>query len=124
MDQKKKTTVYSCSGCSNVAQLANRIAVKLHRENIATMSCIAGVGGDVTSLVRQAKQAEQILVLDGCPLACALNCLKRHSIGPDTHIVLTDYDLAKNYQTDFGDQEFNSSYEMILNLLSEETVNT
>ncbi|WP_435924161.1 putative zinc-binding protein [Paenibacillus sp. DYY-L-2] len=38
--------VYSCSGCSSAAQTANRIAIKMDREKIAEMSCIAGVGGD------------------------------------------------------------------------------
>ena len=40
-----KPLVYSCSGCSNVAQLANDIAVWMSREGVAEMSCIAGVGG-------------------------------------------------------------------------------
>ncbi len=43
MEARKKTDlplVYSCSGCSNVAQLANDIAVKLNSDGIAEMSCI------------------------------------------------------------------------------------
>lgn len=39
-----KPLVYSCSGCSNIAQLANDVAIKMDREGIAEMSCIAGVG--------------------------------------------------------------------------------
>ncbi|MBF3198252.1 zinc-binding protein, partial [Pseudomonas aeruginosa] len=39
--------VYACSGCSNVAQLANDLALRLDRARLAEMSCIAGVGGDV-----------------------------------------------------------------------------
>lgn len=45
--------VYSCSGCSNVAQLANRIAVRMDRTGVAEMSCIAGVGGEVPALLRK-----------------------------------------------------------------------
>jgi uncharacterized metal-binding protein len=33
--------VYSCSGCSNIAQLANQVAIELDRDHIAEMSCIA-----------------------------------------------------------------------------------
>ena len=44
--------VYSCSGCSSAAQMANHIAVQLDRRGEAEMSCIAGVGGDVSQLVR------------------------------------------------------------------------
>ncbi|MBS3959615.1 MAG: hypothetical protein KGZ52_09465, partial [Xanthomonadaceae bacterium] len=34
--------VYSCSGCSSAAQLANRLALMLDRDGEAEMSCIAG----------------------------------------------------------------------------------
>ena len=42
--------VYSCSGCSSAAQMANYVAVQLDRRGAAEMSCIAGVGGDVPSM--------------------------------------------------------------------------
>mgnify|MGYP003672946230 CR=1 FL=1 len=47
----KLPLVYSCSGCSNIAQLANQVAVDFDRNNIAEMSCIAGVGGGIKKLV-------------------------------------------------------------------------
>jgi uncharacterized metal-binding protein len=81
--------IYSCSGCSNVAQLANRVAVDLDREGVAEMSCIAGVGGDVESLVKVARSERKIVVLDGCPLECARKCLARHGVIPDAHMVIT-----------------------------------
>jgi len=96
----KKVIVYSCSGCSNVAQLANSVAVKLDRSGIAKMSCIAGVGGDVKSLVKVAEKAEKILALDGCPLQCVAQCLKKHNIEPTAHLVLTEEGLIKNSSED------------------------
>lgn len=96
----KEVIVYSCSGCSNVAQLANSVAVKLDRSGMAKMSCIAGVGGDVRSLVKVAEKAQKILALDGCPLQCAAECLKRHHIEPTVHLVLTDHGLVKNPSAD------------------------
>lgn len=117
MEDKLKTIVYSCSGCSNVAQLANKIAVKLDRDNLATMSCIAGVGGDVSSLVKVARNAEKILVLDGCSLSCALKCLKRHDKEPTTHLILTDFDLSKNMHTDFTEEEFIFNYTKVKKIL-------
>ncbi|MFC3282033.1 putative zinc-binding protein [Litchfieldella rifensis] len=35
--------IYSCSGCSDVAQLANEVALRLDHAGVAEMSCIAGV---------------------------------------------------------------------------------
>ena len=49
----QKPLIYSCSGCSNVAQLANQIAIELDREGLAEMSCIVGVGGNVKSLIKR-----------------------------------------------------------------------
>ncbi len=105
MDQNK-TTVYSCSGCSNVAQLANRIAVHLDRQKLAKMSCIAGVGASVPSLVNVAKNASKIVVIDGCPIECAKKCLNNQNIYNFEHLVLTDLNLKKNSSSDATEDEF------------------
>ena len=52
VDRKSLPLVYSCSGCSSAAQMANYVAVQLDRRGAAEMSCIAGVGGDVPSLLK------------------------------------------------------------------------
>lgn len=46
MNNERRTLplVYSCSGCSSAAQMANYVAVQLDRRGAAEMSCIAGVG--------------------------------------------------------------------------------
>lgn len=54
MIPKEKPLVYSCSGCSGAAQMANHIAVSLDRSDEAEMSCIAGVGGNVKALLKLA----------------------------------------------------------------------
>ena len=81
--------VYSCSGCSSAAQLANHVALRMDRMQLAEMSCIAGVGGDVTSLVRTATSDRPIIALDGCELQCVKNCLKRHGVEPALHYTLS-----------------------------------
>lgn len=101
MTKKDLPLVYSCSGCSNIAQLANQVALELDREEIAEMSCIAGVGGGVKSIVKQAQKASQIIALDGCALHCVKNCLKQHGISPIHHHTLTDYGIKKLKHFDF-----------------------
>ncbi len=87
--------VYSCSGCSNVAQLANDIAVVLDREGHAQMSCIAGVGGNVKGLVKLAKSGRPILAIDGCKIACVKKVLEIHQIKPSWHFELSSLGLKK-----------------------------
>lgn len=97
--------MYSCSGCSNLAQLANHVAVSLDRAGQVEMSCIAGVGGDVGPLVRVARSGRPIVALDGCPLACVRHSLARQGVEPTLHHVLTEWGLTKRQHEDFTDRK-------------------
>lgn len=97
--------VYSCSGCSSAAQLANHVAVRMDRQGVAEMSCIAGVGGDVPQLVRLARSGRPIIALDGCPLVCVKSSLARHGIAPARHYQLHEYGVKKRNHQDFDAQE-------------------
>ena len=102
--------VYSCSGCSSAAQMANHLALKLDREGIAEMSCIAGVGGGVTGLVRTAQSGRRILALDGCVLKCAAACLARAGVAADVHLVLSEHGVRKRKHADFDPVEARRVY--------------
>ena len=94
-DYQDKPLVYACSGCSNVAQLANDLAVVLDREGSAQMSCIAGVGGQVKQLVKVAQSGRPILAVDGCPLNCVKQTLATVDVVPTWHIELTTLGYKK-----------------------------
>jgi uncharacterized metal-binding protein len=100
-DKKNLPLVYSCSGCSSAAQMANHVALQLDRRGVAEMSCIAGVGGDVPSLVKVARSGRPIVVVDGCPLVCARKCLARHGIEPELHLQLGEHGVKKRFHADF-----------------------
>lgn len=93
--------VCACSGCSSDAQLANAVARKLDRVGVARMSCIAGLGGDVPSLVRTAKSGRPIVAIDGCVLACVPSTLARHGIEPTQYLYLPDQGVRKRHHADF-----------------------
>ena len=97
--------IYSCSGCSSAAQTANYIALKLDRDGLAEMSCIAGVGGNVKHLVNVAQSGRPILALDGCKLACALHCLAERGITPDYHMQLNEHGVEKRYHSDLNQEQ-------------------
>jgi uncharacterized metal-binding protein len=112
------TLVYSCSGCSSVAQMANHLALRLDHEGHAEMSCIAGVGGDVPPLVRKLKEAAQtgrpILAIDGCALACVRHSLARHGIVPTAHVQLGEQGVRKTYHADFDAGQAETAYAEVL----------
>ncbi len=116
MEKKNLPLVYSCSGCSSAAQTANTIAIKMDRESIAEMSCIAGVGGDVKPLVKTAKSGRDIIAIDGCPLACCKHILARHNIEAKHHFVLTNFNVPKKQHEDPDLQLTLDTYNEILEL--------
>jgi uncharacterized metal-binding protein len=97
--------VYSCSGCSSAAQLANDVALRLDRKGVAEMSCIAGVGGDVPHLLKTALSGRPIIALDGCPLVCVKSTLARHGIAPGRHYQLQQYGVKKRKHEDFDAEQ-------------------
>lgn len=111
--------VYSCSGCSSAAQLANTLAVRLDREGEAQMSCIAGVGADLPNFVHQATSGQPILALDGCPLACVRGCLKRHGVEPDRYVQLQKHGVKKRYGQDAPEEDVERLYPQIVELARE-----
>ena len=117
-----KPLIYSCSGCSSAAQMANYIAIQIDRKGTADMSCIAGVGGNVKKLVNTAKAGREIIVIDGCPLACSKACLSHHSIEPDLHFELTSYGVKKQNHVDFDKEQADELLQMIVGKIEENSL--
>jgi uncharacterized metal-binding protein len=114
--------VYACSGCSSAAQLANHLALRLDRSGVAEMSCIAGVGGGVRSLVRRAQEAADtgrpIVAIDGCVLACARQCLAQQGLVPTRHVLLAEAGVKKHYRTDFDPVQAEQLYAQLAQQLA------
>src|SRR5581483_4510163 len=83
-----KTIVYACSGCSDAGELADRIARQLTQSGVAEMSCLAGIGGRVKSIMVKGEKAPRILVIDGCPLNCARKTLELAGLKTFEHLGL------------------------------------
>lgn len=97
----EKPIVYSCSGCSSAAQLANDLAVKLDRSGVADMSCIVGVGGGVKPLLKVAQSGRPIVAIDGCKLHCVRHVLENAGIAATLHMDLSDRAVIKRMHADF-----------------------
>jgi len=92
----KTRIIYSCSGIgSNVGQLANAAACRLASEGYGGGSCLAGVGGGIEKLVSMGKSADERVVIDGCPVACAKKILDDRGLAIDHYVLITDLGIAK-----------------------------
>jgi uncharacterized metal-binding protein len=88
--------VLACSGCSHPGELADHTARRLDQLGHAKMSCLAGVGGQVKSILNTVQKAPELLMIDGCPLACGANSLKLAGITEFKHLQLHEFGIRKH----------------------------
>lgn len=88
-----------------MAQPANHIAVGLDRIDIADMSRIAAVGGDVKPLVGAAIFGRPIIAIDGCPPACCEKVSVAGSVEPERIVRLHVRVLRTRRHVDVSDDE-------------------
>lgn len=100
MSENAKPIVYACSGCSNLALMANDIALNMNRDGIAEMSCISGVIGKVQPILDTAKSGRSIIAIDGCGLGCTKACIDASGLVVDLHVNLSDFGLEKRSNMD------------------------
>src|SRR5689334_16195716 len=89
-------TVLACSGCSIAGELADHTAHRLQELGVAKMSCLAGVGGRVKSILSVIRQAPVVLMIDGCPLQCGANSLRLAGFSDFQHLQLHELGVRKN----------------------------
>jgi len=92
----KTRIIYSCSGIgSNVGQLANAAACRLASEGYGGGSCLAGVGGGIEKLTSVGKSADERIVIDGCPVACAKKIMDDKGLTIDHYVMITELGIVK-----------------------------
>ncbi|MEI6796510.1 MAG: putative zinc-binding protein [Methanomassiliicoccales archaeon] len=97
----KELLIFVCSGGCNVGQLANDAARQLSAEGIGKMACLSAVAGGVSMAIAGAKEAKDLLVIDGCPVQCARKTLEKAGLKPTIHLLVTDLGLKKVDDTNY-----------------------
>ncbi len=87
--------IFSCSGAADVGELADRAARKMTKNGIGKMFCLAGIGGQVSGIVKTTEAASSILAIDGCALECAKKSLEIAGFTKINHIILSDHGFEK-----------------------------
>jgi len=105
--------IYACGGCADVGEVADQACRKLRREGVAqaSMSCITGLAAHMQPFIDAAKKAEQVVVIDGCPVLCAKKVLEHVDVAPVSY-VLTQMGLEKG-KTEVTQQVINEISEKI-----------
>ncbi len=74
--------VFPCSGAADVGAIADQVGRKMTGEGLGKMYCLAGIGGHVSGIVETTKAADEIITIDGCPIACATKAAEHIGIKP------------------------------------------
>jgi len=68
--------IYSCSGAADVGELSDRVARRMMKAGIGKMHCLAGIGGHVDDIIKNAQEAQDLIIIDGCSVLCAAKTIK------------------------------------------------
>lgn len=112
----KTRIMYACSGLgSNVGQIANAAACRLTAEGYGGGSCLAGVGGGIEKLVGMGKNADERIVIDGCPVACAKKIMDDRGLTIDTYVLITDLGITKTLGPAFRESDVQKVIDAVKN---------
>lgn len=89
------TTILACSGGSNVGQITNEVAKRLDMAGVGKFFCLAGIGGRVSGMVASVEGSDTVLVIDGCPVACAKKTMESAGLDKYRYVVVTDLGIEK-----------------------------
>lgn len=108
-----KIMILSCSGYSNVGQIANQAALELTQEGFGRMSCLAGIGGLLSGFVQSAKDVSQMVTIDGCSLGCGKAILEKADVPLKGYVVITELGIEKNKDVNLKRKDIDRAKEAI-----------
>ena len=109
--------ILACAGSANTSQMTYKLALELTREGRGNFLCLAGIGAHLSGFVASARDAEEMLVLDGCALACARKNLEKADIPVRNHFIMTDLGVKKQFGKAPAAKQTAKVKEAILNAL-------
>ena len=118
----RRCMILACSGGSNVGQLSNRAAVELTKEGFGLMYCLAGIGAAMSGFVQSAKDVDEMVVIDGCPIGCARGVLKQQGVPERNYLVVTDLGIEKAKRFDLDPAEVDRVKDAVRRMLGPDSV--
>jgi len=84
------TLIFSCSGGSDNGLTADRAARQLTCRGKGRLFCMTGVAAQNPFHLQTVRDAERILLIDGCPFECGYNALRKAGISGFRHLRVSD----------------------------------
>jgi len=101
--------VLTCSGASNLGQIANAMSTRLQHCGMAKMTCLAAVAAGLPKFISNIETADDLLLIDGCKIACGKKVLENAQINKYRYYVVSDMlpALTKEHRYDQVEEEVN-----------------
>jgi uncharacterized metal-binding protein len=115
---EKVVVFLTCSGSSNCGQIANQASVQMDEEGAGKMYCIAGIGSHHEGMIESVKSADRVVVLDGCPIACAKKTIEHAGITVTDWVCVTQSGIKKAHNFNIKPEEVDRIVNLTRELLS------
>ncbi len=100
-----KRIIFPCAGQANTGQLSNLAAIQLTAEGYGTIACMALLATGAEGLNAKIREADEVIVIDGCPVECGRQIAEAQGVTPDQHIVVTTLGVKKAGTMEFSDDD-------------------
>ena len=87
--------IFPCAGQANVGQLTNLAALQLMEEGYGYIACAALLAIGNETLIANAMTADEVVILDGCPMLCAKKIAGARGVSAGQHLVMTELGITK-----------------------------
>jgi uncharacterized metal-binding protein len=101
----KKRIIFPCAGVANVGQVSNEAALRLTEEGYGTATCIALLGTGDAGLKQRIAEADEVVIIDGCPVICGAKIAQAQRVVPAQHIVITGLGIEKGLSRRFTEED-------------------
>lgn len=103
--KNSKPLIFACTGCSQLATMANDIALTLDSDGIAEMSCISWLMAASDKQIKEKALHRKVILIEGCGDSCSHDCLTKAGVSVDAHFNLADLGFAARSASDCSLQE-------------------
>ena len=96
MINNDESLLFSCSGCADVGEIADRSSRLVSKENPSVkFFCLAGIAAGIPGIVDKTKKTPKRIVVDGCNLDCGKKIFQNAGLSDFISIRITDTGLVK-----------------------------
>ena len=87
--------IFPCSGQANTGQISNEAAIRLSEEGYGSFLCTALLASQPDFILKKIGEKDEVIILDGCKMACTKKIVEKSGIAIKKHIIITDLGIEK-----------------------------